>query len=106
MTINPLIIIINACAFQKILSVIEYYLNCLDRIDEDEYVLNEEKIPQDCHNPQLIKCLQLHHIIIILHYLLNLEGKGRQASVRLFTHSEINPEFLNYLQKTLINLTI
>lgn len=85
------------------MTVIELYFNCLDMIDEDEYVLNEEKIPQD---NQLIQHLQLHHLFIVLNYLLNLQNVERKASIRLFTQSEINPEFLKYLKKSLINLTI
>lgn len=86
------------------MTTIELYFNCLDRIEEEEYIVNEDKIPQE--HQQLIRNLQLHHVLLVIHYLLNHQEIGRKTSVRLFLHSEIDPEFLKYVKKSLNNLTI
>ena len=87
----------------KVSSVIENYLNSLFQVGDDFFIASED---DDSSSSKLFTSIEVSHMIIIIHHLLNLPTTSTFFYDKMFTVFELNESFISFLKLSLRNLSL
>lgn len=93
------------CIYKRTMETLETCLKSVQLVD-NEYFINEEKIPKNCDKLEILQKLPFTHAAIMIKFLLELPTVGFRASNDFFVFNEFDEDLLKYLKDILRNLSL
>ena len=94
----------NQCVMQRIATIIKEYLSSLCELNDDFFVdldsIADEK------KRKLFKSIEVSHMILIIHHLLNHHETAKFFAKKIFNTYELSPSFIRFLKLSLRNLSL
>jgi hypothetical protein len=86
-------------------TVIENYLNSMCQV-RDDFFIDTSNDNLDSKQIKLFNSLELHHMVLVMHHLLNCTGTSFFFNQKIFSSFELSPTFIAFLKLSFRNLSL
>lgn len=91
--------------YDRFTGFINGYLMAMSQLDENTFFIEPQLIPPE-YDEEMFKSISMHHMILVIHHLLNHKQLGAKFNQKIYIEMELSPSFITFLKRSLRNLNL